>query len=359
MRTQYQNVSDLAAAVHEAAAQNLDAVVDTRNLRLEVCDDQPILHASGLEGGGFDLTKWSERQVTAWAGVPAKYYERMRTKAPELLETNVNHWFHEEPERRMLRCRVPSDDSGTLRAFLSDRYRRIDHEVILQGAVQGLEPLMADAGGIEVRELAMDERRMSLKVSFPKVEGEVGVGDVVQSGVWISNSEIGQGSVSVMPFIYRLICLNGLTIPDGSIKRRHVGQKLELGESVRFSADTMDADDHAIALKVRDAVAAMATDGTFQQTLERMKEATHGPLIGNPVKAAEVLAKTTILSGTERDGFMENLIRGQDYSRWGAVNAVTVMANNAKMDRAQDLHEIGGSVLNLAPSEWSRVAEAA
>ena len=46
----------------------------------------------------------------------------MRKEAPEPLATNVNEWFHNKPERRMIRTL-----DGQARAFLSDRYRRLDN----------------------------------------------------------------------------------------------------------------------------------------------------------------------------------------------------------------------------------------
>ena len=49
-------------------------------------------------------------------------YQRMRDQAPELLAANVNEWFQQKPERRMVRTL-----DGQMRAFLSDRYRRLDN----------------------------------------------------------------------------------------------------------------------------------------------------------------------------------------------------------------------------------------
>lgn len=43
-------------------------------------------------------------------------------EAPELLAQNLNCWFTKEPAQRMLRTL-----DGTARAYLSNRYRRIDN----------------------------------------------------------------------------------------------------------------------------------------------------------------------------------------------------------------------------------------
>ena len=70
----------------------------------------------------FDITPHAHRQIGDCIGIPAKYYERMRTDAPEPLRDNVNHWVQLQPEQRMVRT-LGSDAC----AFLSRRYRRLDN----------------------------------------------------------------------------------------------------------------------------------------------------------------------------------------------------------------------------------------
>jgi hypothetical protein len=52
-----------------------------------------------------------------------------------------------------------------------------------------------------------------------------------------------------------------------------------------------------------------------------------------------------------------DLIRGQDYTQWGALNAVTEMANhNKSYERSTELETIGGQILNLSPRDWHEIA---
>jgi hypothetical protein len=39
----------------------------------------------------FQVANLAHKQIGEWAGVPAKYYERMKAEAPALLARNVNH----------------------------------------------------------------------------------------------------------------------------------------------------------------------------------------------------------------------------------------------------------------------------
>jgi len=78
-----------------------------------------------------------------------------------------------------------------------------------------------------------------------------------------------------------------------------------------------------------------------------------------PPKAVETLGKAFSLNEGERTSVLENLIRDQDYSRWGMLNAVTAAAEKAQSyDRATRLEETGGRILDLNPTEWRRIAEA-
>lgn len=45
---------------------------------------------------------------------------------------------------------------------------------------------------------------MCLKVITPRLNWEMTPGDIVQAGVVVSNSEVGRGTLSMQPLLYRL-----------------------------------------------------------------------------------------------------------------------------------------------------------
>ena len=111
------------------------------------------------------VTELAHRQMAARLKIPFKYYEMMRTEQPALLDTNVNTWLHEQPENRMVRTL-----HGNVRAFLSDRYQRLDnlelaHRVL---KVLGENPLWA-VGSCEVT-----ETYLYIKVVSEKLKAELG-----------------------------------------------------------------------------------------------------------------------------------------------------------------------------------------
>ncbi|MBT3401662.1 MAG: DUF932 domain-containing protein, partial [Rhodospirillaceae bacterium] len=246
---------------------------------------------------------------------------------------------------------------GNARAFLSDRYRRIDNEDVAEMAL----PVLMDVPDLQVASAEVTERKLYIKAVFPRVQGEVKTGDVVQSGVVISNSEIGLGSISVQHLVFRLVCSNGMIAPDSGIKRNHVGRRIESGElSISYQEDTLQADDRALSLKLRDSIIAATSAEGFESILERMREATTGPLLGDPVAAVELARSRFGMNEREGRGVLEALIRGGDYSRFGMLNAITdtAKADFVDYDRATELESLGGSMLDVQPGEWKDLVEA-
>jgi hypothetical protein len=245
--------------------------------------------------------------------------------------------------------------SGSTRAFLSNRYQRIENEEI---AAVALHILLGDKN-LQVVSAEVTERRLYIQATTSRVVGEVKNGDVVQAGVIISNSEVGQGSVSVQRVIFRLVCLNGLILPDNKYRANHTGARLDNNEAL-WKDDTRQAEDKAVLLKVRDMVQSAMEEAPFQVNLDKMRETTGQRITGNPVKAIEVLSNKLGVTETEQGGILRALIEGGDLSRWGVLNAVTAQAHVANdYDRSVEFEAMGAKILDLPQSEWSVVAEAA
>lgn len=302
------------------------------------------------DNGTFPILKVAHDQIGSRVGIPAKYYDRMLTSAPDLLATNVNAWFRIQPEKRMVRTL-----GGDARAFLSNRYQRIENEQIAEVAL----PILADIPDVRIVSCEVTERRMYIQAVTPRVEGEVKRGDLVQAGVVISNSEIGQGAVMVSPMMYRLVCLNGMIANDGRLRGYHVGGRVDSNEEL-WADDTRKADDRAILLKVRDTVRAAVDASQFNLRIEKMRGLTDGRVTGSPEKAIEVLAQQVGATEEERGGILRSLIEGGDLSAWGLLNAVTHQAHAAKTyDRGVEFEAMGGALLDLPRTDWKRILEAA
>ncbi len=188
------------------------------------------------------------------------------------------------------------------------------------------------------------------------------VGDVVEAGIIISNSEIGMGSFVVRQFINRLVCTNGMVLPDyaGGMSRRHVGQRHDVG-TVRLQRDTIVAQQRALGKTLRDNVLDCVNQERFQAVISKYNESAED-MAGErePEDTMQSLGKKFGLTDDEVKRATRSLISDSDYSRWGFANAVTGLAHReTNYDRATQLQELGGNVIQLSPREWHRVALAA
>lgn len=344
---------ELAQKIEGNKSLKRDFIADASTLRAEysapVANEGSTVSLVVPEHGAFPLRPIAHDQIGARLGIPARYYDKMQAEVPELLVNNVNTWLSRSTERRMVRTL-----GGDARAFLSDRYQRIENEEIAEVAL----PILANIPEVRIVSAEVTERRLYIQAVSPKVEGEVKKGDVVQAGVVISNSEVGHGAVTVAPMIYRLVCLNGAICAD-RFRAYHVGRQVE-DNAALWAEDTRKADDKAVLLKVRDMVTAAVDAVRFSERVAKMQALAEGKVIGDPAKAVEVLAQKIGASEAEGAGMLRALIEGADLSAWGLLNAVTAQAHTAKdYDRSVELEAAGGALIDLAPSEWRKVLEAA
>lgn len=303
--------------------------------------------------GDFTITDHAHGQIAERLQIPASYYRRMFEQAPSLFENNVNHWFASMPKRHMVRTIGPN-----ARAVLSDAYQRIDNDEVARTVL----PILADIPGLQVVSCEVTEQKMYIKVVTDKVAGEVTKGDVVQAGLSISNSEIGMGAISIQPLVYRLVCTNGMILPDSCLHQRHVGARADKSESVykMLSQEALLADDRAILLKVRDITRASVTQVVFDKTVDKLRAAAGQPITGRSEAVVEKLTKKMAFRQEEADDILEHLLRDGDLSKWGLVNAITRTAqDSSSYDRATELEAAGGKVLNLQPVEWRDLSMAA
>ena len=112
-------------------------------------------------------------------------------------------------------------------------------------------PILKGLPELRFESVELTETRMYLKCVTPQLKFEMAPGDIVQAGIAISNSEVGQGTLSVQPLLFRLVCRNGLIVADRALRKTHVGRALaQEDEGVTiYQDDTLQADDKAFFLK--------------------------------------------------------------------------------------------------------------
>ena len=216
--------------------------------------------------------------------------------------------------------------------------------------------------GARFESCEITESRMYLKVVNPRLEAEVTPGDIVQAGVIISNSEVGLGSVSIQPLVYRLVCKNGMVVNDAQTRRNHVGRVNNTEENILlYSDETLAADDRAFVLKIQDTVRAAVEEARFSRVIGVMQEAKGVRMNTADIPGiVKVASREFRITDDESTGILQHLIEGNDLTLYGLSNAVTRHSQDVESyDRATELESIGYSILTMQPALWNRINQMA
>lgn len=359
---QGKSLTELAQELDRQVKSRKDYIATTDALTMKATTVQDegkknavnILTLNGLNGDDKGVNEFAHGQIASEVGIPKKYYDKMKSEAPHLLTTNVNHWFNKEPRRRLVRTL-----DGRVRAYLSDKYRPLDNFDLASTIL----PIFGERGA-EVESSELTDTRLYLKATLPTLRAEITgskqKGDIVTAGLVISNSEVGAGSLRIEPMIYRLVCLNGMIAADATLRKYHVGKSVD-GDGVfeYLSDETRRADDKAFWLKARDVVKGAFNEVLFHALVRKIEEATQDRIGAVKVETfvEDVTERLALPDGT-REGILRHLIEGGDLTKWGAVNAITAASQDVDdYDLATDMERAGGKVLELSQSEWSEVAQ--
>ena len=285
-------LQELATELDRQIETKVDYIQSTQQLEMH---DNGMVSITGQ--GTFPVAEVAHRQIGTKLGIPAKYYDKMREEAPDLLASNVNRWFEQEPERRFVRTL-----DGHVRAFLSDSYRPLDNFDVAEAVLPVLTETSAEIVSCEVT-----ERKLYLKAVVPSEPLEIGPAEgyewgvghqqvhKVQPGLVISNSEIGHGSLSVTPAVHTVHCTNLAVWNESAVTKRHLGGQLGKGQDdgvwEYLSDESKQKTDEALWYQVRDFVQAALTGNVFEDIVMQLRESRGHAIEGDVPAAVEVVAK--------------------------------------------------------------------
>lgn len=349
-------LQQLAIELHRQNEAKQDFLVNTGSMQFETFGDQVYLQLrdnsmAPLEP--LEVNSIAHQQLGTFTEVPAAYYNKMLTEHPALLAHNLNEWLHRDPAQRLVRTLF-----GTARAFLSNRYRRIDNMHIAEIVLPALQQI----DGAIFESCQITDSRMYIKVVNPRLQAEVVPGDIVQSGIIISNSEVGQGSVLIQPLVYRLVCSNGMVVNDAKARKYHIGKTNSLdGNFELYEQDTIDAIDTAFVKQIRDTVYAAVDQTRFDKVIDIMRNAREAKLNTEDIpNLIQLTGKEFGITEDERGGVLQHLIEGKDLSLYGLSNAVTRYAQDVESyDRSTELEGVGYKILTMHPRIWKHINQAA
>lgn len=350
-------IEELAAEIMRQKEVKEDYVVNTGSLRMEPCGSSFVLRVLDENSADriepLDISEQAHRQIGTHLSIPAKYYNRMLNEYPELLTTNVNAWFERAAAPRMLRVL-----DGTMRAFVSNRYLRIDHHEVSCAVM----PVIGEMPDIRFVSCQITDSRMYIKLVNPHMQEEIAPGITVQSGLLISNSEVGLGSVAVQPLIYYPEYDAGMIIGVSSTKRVHSGPIYSVEENFNIPPEQSYLRDGSPFLtQIRETVRETVDEPQFEQAVARIREAREAHFSDDRVlDIVQATGREFGVTESEQDGVLEELTADNDMSLYGLANAVTRHSQSVESyDRATTLEAIGYNILSMPSAQWNRINQAA
>lgn len=351
MEGNFKTLTALAKEVERQEMAKWDPIV--RDSHIKMVDDNFIgIKDINKDYGKFSMTDVAHNQLCHKLHIPKDYYQEM-LKVPGLRSHNVNtllsHNMSVGKSSHLIRI-----IDNKARAFLTTGFKPVDHAIILSTFI----PIIQEIGikGVDVKSCSITDRKLYLQVVFPKLEGEVNKGDVVQYGITLTNSEVGCGAFNVKSFVYRLICKNG-AIGENILSKFHVGRKIKedsfenIHESI-FKEDTIKADLESFRLQLRDVLQHSVSEGAFQMKLAKMQQASKDKvvLVSDTIKN---VGKKFGLDEKEQDLVLNNLVKEKDATRWAVANSVTALAHDFdNQDRQYEYERIGDDIIELSSNQW-------
>ena len=123
-----------------------------------------------------------------------------------------------------------------------------------------------------------------------------------------------------------------------------------------YHEDTLEAEDKAFMLRLRDATMAAIEEARFSQIVGRLQESSQAKITGRIQDVVELTGKNYGLSTAEQDSILNYLIQGGDLSLYGLSNAITRSSQDVESyDRATTLEAVGWNVATMASSQWREI----
>jgi hypothetical protein len=281
--------------------------------RLRVISANGALEFADGNGAGatYSLSEVATSQMCQKLEIPVRYYRRL----PDEMKATVANYDIKRLNGHSYFLRGKGD---WIRAFLSAEYVAYNNSEIAE-TVEGL----LRKGDVSVKDFILEETNMFLKIISEEIwDIESGL----KAGIVIGNSEIGMGSVSVEPFVFRKPCTNDLIVSQEK-SFRHAQIHLTEYEMTRRMAEAV-SDGFRLSSSLLDA---------FLKTREERIE--------DPVEAIRKIAEARQFSQKLTDEVVSSYLVEQEPNRFGLINAFTNAAQKLGPLQRIEMERFAGRLL--------------
>jgi hypothetical protein len=280
--------------------------------KLRILESGALALANGHGGPtNYALSDHATSQLCQRLEIPVPYFRRL---PGEMKATVANYDLSRFKEKSYL-LRGKGD---WIRAFLSADYTPYDNKQIAE-TVQSL----LENGAITIRDFVLEETNLYLKLVSDEI---VDRGAALKAGIMIGNSEVGLGSVSVEPFVFRKPCTNDLIVSDEkSFKHAHIHFTAH-----EFSRRMAEGISHAFE------VASSVLDAFLK---------AHHDLVPDPLEVIRKLAEERQMSQKFTDQVVSGYLAEPEQTRFGVINAFTRAAQGLGPIQRIEMERFAGTLL--------------
>lgn len=353
MKGNYGSLVEFAHEVERVEMAAADYVAPAEGMMMLDDDNRLVIGSRQADVADYGVNQYAHGQIADKLGIPRRFYNEIE-KVEGLRAHNVNTLLrHEGAQGKRYLVRTLD---GDVRALLSDRYRPIGNAEIMKS----LLPVLREIPGGQVRVVSqgMSDTKMYVQVIFPGIKTDVLVGDEVQAGLTISNSEVGAGTFTIQGLVWRLVCKNGMILPS-VVKERHVGRRLSGSddEAIEWRPDTVAAEQTAYMKIIRDVFNHVISSEWLEKQVAPMRAATRDNFV-RVQDTVERTVKRLDLRVEDHEPILKNLFsEGNGLTRWGLANSITAMAHDIENpDRQFEYEEAGYKLLCLSGKDWAEIA---
>ena len=330
--------AELVAKLQQWEARKMDLIVPANNLTVVTDDmDRQLLQFS-TRPELIEPSRSMHGQLALKIGVPFNFYQRLLNENPSgLFNNTVDKLLMATEKNFLIRMFNPEENGGISigRAFLSDKYKTINHVSILTTIMRAVMDSKID---IMVESCDVSEKRMVIRFYAPEViedataflekyrNPETGAKDNgIIAGFSVSNSETGHGSFCIAPRVIIGACSNGLIFMNHAVKKIHIGMKLDEGD-ITFSKETQQKTLDLIMSASADYVKDFTSNKFLKRLIDEVTEVAQQKLLF-PVDATVNMCGELSLNVDQVDEVMKFFIESGENSRGGAINAATFFAH--------------------------------
>ena len=325
MQSKYQTLKSVRQALvdYEEKTNPKDLFSTLNQFRFDPRPDKLAMIPFTNPNQTLILNDWAKGQLFSKLGYSDRLYEKLSPS--NLNQLNIN-WLSQnvEADKEVMVRTITTPTGEYARAILSNRYEPLSNSELVDMVI----PYFPEDA--RVRWSHCDPTVFHASITLPSSTTEITVGDIVETGIHLSNSEVGFRSVTACGYVFRCKCTNGLITGErtSTYRFRHVGNGDNFHSRVKSSVES----------------ALLSTTDILEKLRASVNEYIEKP--------ADELAKIVKANNLSQDDYKEilnrmtaNVYNDNMQTKYGVVNAITQYANALSGERSYEVQQIASNIL--------------